>query len=52
MPSLFLGERGERFKMITQDGIISHFRIEPNVLTYTRTRPEDALELRGIFELG
>lgn len=41
--SLFLGERSERFMLITKNGEIEHFRLEPNVLTYSCTRAEDAL---------
>lgn len=43
LPSLFLGERCERFMMITVNGIIQKLRVEPNVLTYSCTRSEDAL---------
>lgn len=52
MPSLFLGERSERFMMIVQDGIIEHFRIEPNVLTFSCTRAEDALQMKEEYQLG
>ncbi len=43
LPSLYLGERCERFMMITVNGIIQKLRVEPNVLTYSCTRSEDAL---------
>lgn len=43
LPSLFLGERCERFMMITVNGKIQNLRVEPNVLTYSCTRSEDAL---------
>ena len=52
LPDLILGERSERFMMITQDGIIEHFRIEPNVLTFSCTRAEDALKMKEVYELG
>lgn len=52
MPTLFLGERSERFMMITQDGVIKHFRIEPNVLTFSCTRAEDALQMKEEYALG
>jgi 2-Cys peroxiredoxin 5 len=52
MPSLLLGERSERFMMITQDGVIQHFRIEPNVLTFSCTRAEDALQMKEEYVLG
>ncbi|NNK77310.1 MAG: peroxiredoxin, partial [Litoreibacter sp.] len=44
MPSLLVGERSERFMMITWNGLIEHFRIEPNVLTFSCTRADDALQ--------
>ena len=47
LTSLFLGERSERFMFITRDGEIEHFRLEPNVLTYSCTRVDDALEADG-----
>ena len=43
MSSLLLGERSERFMIVTVKGVIQHFKVEPNILTYSCTRADDAL---------
>ena len=42
-PDLFLGHRSERYFLIVHDGVIKHVRVEPNILSYACTRPEDVL---------
>lgn len=42
--SLFLGERSMRYLLIVRDGVISHVRVDPDVLTYECTA---ALSLGG-----
>lgn len=44
LPSLYLGERCERFMIITVNGRVQSIKVEPNVLTYSCTRTEDALD--------
>jgi 2-Cys peroxiredoxin 5 len=41
---LFLGWRSERYMMIVENGMITRFRVEPNIITYSCTRPGDAVD--------
>lgn len=43
IPTLLLGERTERFLIITEKGVIQRIRVEPNILTFSCTRSDDAL---------
>lgn len=43
-PGLFIGERSERYLMVVENGTIVRLRIEPNILTYSCSRANDALE--------
>jgi len=47
LPSLYLGERCERFMMITVNGKIQKIKVEPDVLTFSCTGSEDALAAGG-----
>lgn len=42
--SLFIGERSERYLMIVENGTIVRLRVEPNILTYSCSGADDALE--------
>jgi len=41
---LFIGERSERYLMLVENGSIVRLRVEPNILTYSCSRADVALE--------
>jgi 2-Cys peroxiredoxin 5 len=43
--ALFLGWRSERYMMIIENGIITRLRVEPDILTYSDTRPAQTWEV-------
>ena len=44
LPSLFLGERPDRYMFVSERSQIRRFRVEPDILTLSRTRAVDALK--------
>ncbi len=44
LPSLFVGERPERYMFVSDKGIIRRFHSEPDILTLSCTRAVDALK--------
>ncbi|MEX2277080.1 MAG: redoxin family protein [Cucumibacter sp.] len=44
LSSIFVGERPERYMMVTERGFVRRFQTEPDILTLSRTRAVDALK--------
>jgi peroxiredoxin len=44
LTSIFVGERPERYLMVTEKGYVRRFRVEPDILTLSCTRAVDALK--------
>ena len=44
LPSIFVGERPERYMLVTERGYVRRFRVEPDFLTLSCTRAADALK--------
>lgn len=42
--SIFVGERPERYMLVTERGIVRRFSVEPDILTLSKTRAVDALK--------
>lgn len=47
--ALFMGYCSERYLMIVEDGIIVRLRVEEDIISYTCTRTDDALDDRSVI---
>jgi len=50
-PDLFMGERSERYLMVIENGIIVRLRIEENILTYTCSQANEALDAANSLDI-
>jgi peroxiredoxin len=50
-PNLFIGERSERYLMVVENGTIVRLRVEANILTYSCSGADEALEAANSLDL-
>lgn len=48
---LFIGERSERYLMVTQNGMIVRLCVEPDILTYSCSNADEALEVANSLDV-
>lgn len=48
---LFIGERSERYLMVTQNGMIVRLCVEPDILTYSCSNADEALEAASSLDV-